>query len=135
MVKSTAIYRGNLNCEATHGPSGAKIETDAPTDNKGKGEAFSPTDLVGAALSTCILTTMAIVCERDGVEFKDARAEVEKVMVDTPKRMIGELRLKITLPNSIPQDYRKKLEHIAHACPVKRSLREDLQVPVEFIYV
>lgn len=135
MVKSTAIYQGELHCEITHAPSGKSIETDAPVDNKGKGQAFSPTDLVGAALSSCVLTTMAIVCERDGVEFKNAKAEVEKVMVDTPKRQIGELRLKITLPNSIPQDYRKKLEHIAHACPVKRSLREDLQVPVEFTYV
>lgn len=135
MVKSTAIYQGELHCESTHGPSGKTIETDAPTDNKGKGQAFSPTDLVGAALSTCILTTMAIVAERDGVEFKDAKAECEKVMVDTPKRRIGELRLKITLPSSIPLDYRKKIEHIAEACPVHRSLHPDLKVPVEFIYV
>lgn len=134
MVKSTAIYQGELHCEATHGPSKKVIETDAPTDNKGRGEAFSPTDLVGAALSTCILTTMAIVAERDGVEFKSARAEVEKTMVDTPKRRIGKLALKITLPQSIPLDYRKKLEHIAHACPVHRSLHPDIDVPVEFIY-
>jgi putative redox protein len=134
MVKSTAIYQGDLHCEATHGPSQKVIETDAPTDNKGRGEAFSPTDLVGAALSTCILTTMAIVAERDGVEFKNARAEVEKTMVDTPKRRIGKLALKITLPNSIPAEYRKKIEHIAHACPVHRSLHPDLEIPVEFIY-
>ncbi len=135
MVKSTAIYQGDLHCEATHGPSGKVIETDAPTDNKGKGQAFSPTDLVGAALSSCILTTMAIVAERDGVAFTNAKAECEKVMTDTPKRRIGELRLKITLPSSIPLDYRKKIEHVAHACPVHRSLHPDLQIPVEFIYV
>lgn len=135
MVKSTAIYQGELHCEATHGPSGKVIETDAPVDNKGRGEAFSPTDLVGTALATCILTTMAIVAERDGVEFKNAKAEVEKHMTEVPKRRIGELRLKITLPSSIPQDYRKKIEHIAHACPVHRSLHPDVQVPVEFVYV
>lgn len=134
MVKSTAIYKGDLNCEATHGPTGTKIETDAPTDNKGKGQAFSPTDLVGTALATCILTTMAIVAERDGVEFKDAKVDVEKEMTDIPKRRIGEIRLKITLPASIPQSYRNKIEHIAHACPVHRSLHPDLKVPVEFIY-
>lgn len=135
MVKSTSIYQGELHCEATHGPSGKIIETDAPTDNKGKGQAFSPTDLVGAALATCILTTMAIVAERDGVDFKNAKAEVEKEMTDVPKRRIGELRLKITLPTSIPLDYRKKIEHIAHACPVHRSLHPDLKIPVEFVYV
>ena len=134
MVKSTAIYQGELHCEVTHGPTGKKIETDAPADNKGKGEAFSPTDLVGAALSTCILTTMAIVAERDGVEFRNAKCDVEKEMTDVPKRRIGAFRLKITLPNSIPQDYRKKIEHIAHACPVHRSLHPDIQVPVEFVY-
>ncbi len=78
---------------------------------------------------------MAIVAERDGVEFKNAKAEVEKEMVDTPKRRIGQLKLKITLPNSIPLDYRKKIEHIAEACPVHRSLHPDIKVPVEFTYV
>lgn len=134
MVKSTAIYLGDLHCESTHAPSGKTIETDAPVDNKGKGQAFSPTDLVGAALSTCILTTMAIVAERDGVEFKNAKAEIEKHMVDSPKRMIGKFVLKITLPKSIPQDYRAKIEHIAHACPVHRSLHPSINVPVEFVY-
>lgn len=134
MVKSNAVYLGELHCEATHGPSKKMIETDAPVDNNGRGEAFSPTDLVGAALSTCILTTMAIVAQRDGVDFKNAKAEVEKHMVDTPKRRIGKLVLKITLPASIPQDYRKKIEHIAHACPVHRSLHPDIEIPVEFTY-
>lgn len=133
MVKSTTVYKGQLHCELTHGPSGSMIETDAPKDNNGKGERFSPTDLVGAALASCILTTMAIVADRDKVSFLNARAEVEKEMSANP-RTIAALRVTVTLPKSIPEDYRKKLEHIAHTCPVHRSLRADLDAPIKFIY-
>ncbi|MDR3608798.1 MAG: OsmC family protein [Oligoflexia bacterium] len=133
MVKMTAEYQGHLHCELVHGPSASKLETDAPKDNQGKGERFSPTDLVGAALVSCILTTMAIVAERDGVSIQGARGEVQKEMIPQPRR-IGALPVKIWLPASIAADYRKKLEHAAHACPVHKSLHPDIQAPIEFIY-
>ena len=133
MVKSQSVYLGQLHCEITHGPSQSKIETDAPKDNKGRGEKFSPTDLVGAALGSCILTTMAMVADRDNVSIIGARAEVEKEMQANPRR-IAALYVKLTLPKSIPESYRAKLEHIAHACPVHKSLHPDIQIPVKFNY-
>jgi len=133
MVKMSAIYNGGLHCELTHGPSGSRLETDAPKDNMGKGERFSPTDLVGAALASCILTTMAIHAERDKVSLEGARAEVTKEMSPPPRR-IAALRVKITMPGTIPADYRAKIEQIGRTCPVQRSLREDLESHVEFSY-
>lgn len=133
MIKSEAVYVGDLHCELTHGPSGSKIETDAPKDNNGRGEKYSPTDLVGAALISCILTTMAMVAERDGQPIKGARAAVEKEMQANPRK-IAALRVTIWLSKAIPEDYRKKLEHIAHTCPVHRSLHPEIDAPIKFIY-
>ncbi len=134
MVKMKTIYTGGLHCELTHEPSNSQIETDAPKDNAGKGERFSPTDLVGAALASCILTTMAIVAERDGLRFAGARAEVVKEMVTQPTRRIGSLAVNVTLPESIPAQFRAKLERSAHSCPVHKSLHPDVQAPITFIY-
>ena len=134
MVKMSAKYKGGLHCEIEHGPSGNQIETDAPKDNQGKGERFSPTDLVGAALATCVLTTMAMIAERDGHSIDGASAEVEKEMNATPRR-IAALPLKIRLPAALPAEYRAKLEQIAHNCPVTRSLHPDIKLTVEFTYV
>jgi putative redox protein len=133
MVKSTAIYQGGLHCELTHGPSQSHVETDAPTDNNGKGERFSPTDLIGGALTSCILTTMAIVADRDGVDLRGTTAEVEKHMVLNPRR-IGRLPVKIFFPKGIAKDYRRKLENTANVCPVHASLHPDIESPIEFIY-
>lgn len=133
MVKSTAVYTGELHCKLIHTPSGSQIETDAPIDNQGRGEKFSPTDLVGAAVTSCILTTMAMVAERDRVSLLGARAEVEKEMSHQPRR-IGALRVKIFLSSKIPLDYRPKLQFAAHQCPVHKSLHPDVQAPIEFIY-
>jgi putative redox protein len=134
MVKMEVVYSGGLHCELTHGPSGSRIETDAPKDNMGKGERFSPTDLVGAALASCILTTMAIMAERDGVSLEGSRAEVVKEMVTKPTRRIGSLSVKVWLPASVPEDYRARLERAAHACPVHKSMHPDVQLPIELIY-
>lgn len=134
MVKMSIVYQGDLHCELTHEPSGTRIQTDAPKDNMGRGEAFSPTDLVGAALASCIVTTMAIVAKRDGIPFEGARAEVQKEMRTEPPRRIGALPVKIWLPKSIPEDFRAKLEHAAHACPVHKSLHPDVQLPIEIVY-
>lgn len=133
-VHMTGRYLGKKKCELTHGPSSTLIETDAPKDNQGEGSRFSPTDLVGAALGSCILTTMAIVAERDGVSIEGASFEVTKEMVAQPTRRIGTLTVKVTLPKSIPEDYRAKLHHSAHACPVHKSLHPDVQMPIEIIY-
>ena len=134
MVKMEVVYSGGLHCELTHGPSGSQLETDAPKDNMGKGERFSPTDLVGAALASCILTTMAIMAERDGVSLTGSRAEVVKEMVTKPTRRIGSLSVKVWLPASVPEDYRIRLERAAHACPVHKSLHPDVQLPIELMY-
>ena len=133
MVKTTVEYQGEFHCRLTHGPSGSVIETDAPTDNKGRGEKFSPTDLVGAALGSCILTTMAMVAERDQINFKNVKCEVEKEMNASPRR-IAQLKVQIWMPAGLNEQARKKLEHAAHACPVHKSLHPETQIPIEFIY-
>lgn len=131
MVEMTGIYKGDKRCETTHGPSQAKLSTDAPKDNFGKGEAFSPTDLVGTALATCILTTMAIVAERDGQDLRGSRFRVTKAMNPNPRK-IAQLSVYLSLPAHIPESERKKLERIAMTCPVHRSLHPDVQMPVVF---
>jgi putative redox protein len=134
MVKMTAVYRGEKHCELVHGPSNSKLETDAPRDNAGRGEKFSPTDLVGAALVSCILTTMAIVADRDNVDLTGAKGEVVKEMQNEPRR-IGSLNVKIILPAKLDDKYRKKMENVAHACPVHKALHPDIQSEIEFDYV
>jgi putative redox protein len=131
MVKSTTVYMGHLHCDLVHEPSGSKIETDAPKDNQGKGERFSPTDLVGAALGSCMLTTMAMVATRDGIELKGSRATIEKTMTNDPRR-IEQLKVHIELPHSLTPDQLRKLEQVAKHCPVHRSLHPDIKVPVTF---
>lgn len=134
MVKMNVNYQGQKHCLLAHEPSGSKIETDAPKDNQGKGEKFSPTDLVGAALGSCILTTMALVAERDGISIAGATAEVEKEMFDKPRR-IGSLKVKIKLPANLTPDQRRKLEETAHHCPVHKSIHPDIAAPLSFSYV
>lgn len=133
MVKMTAVYTGHKHCKAEHEPSKSIIETDAPKDNAGLGEKFSPTDLVATALGTCILTTIAIVAERDGHDITNSKISVEKEMNANPRR-IASLKTVLELPKNIPEDYRKKIEHVAHSCPVNKSLHPDISVPVEIRY-
>jgi uncharacterized OsmC-like protein len=133
MVHMSIVYEGDKHCQLTHSPSKSTIQTDAPRDNNGRGEAFSPTDLVGAALGSCILTTMAIFFEKEGLVLKGARAEVEKEMVSDPRR-IGALHLKIHMPAGIARERRAALEKIAHDCPVSRSLNPELKIPLQIIY-
>lgn len=133
MVRMQATYLGEKHCKIKHEPSKTILETDAPKDNQGRGESFSPTDLVAAALGTCILTTMAIFAERDGVNITNSKMSVEKEMSSNPRK-IANLKTIIELPTNIPMDYRHKLEKIAHSCPVKVSLHPDVNVPIEFRY-
>ena len=132
MVEIKATYEGQLHCTATHGPSGATLSTDAPKDNMGKGESFSPTDLIATALGTCMLTTMGIVAQRHNIDMIGARARVTKEMVSQPSRRIGTLGVEIVIPRELGEEDRKRLEHAAHACPVHRSLHPDVNIPVTF---
>jgi putative redox protein len=133
MVSMKSVYKGEKHCENTHGPSGTVIETDAPKDNNGRGEAFSPTDLVGAALASCILTTMAISAERDGLDIRGATADVTKEMQANPRR-IQKLPVNVHLPTKLSAEERKKLEMMAHGCPVHRSLHPDIESAITFHY-
>ena len=130
---STVVYKGDLRTEATHLQSGNSIITDAPVDNGGKGEAFSPTDLVATALASCMITIMGIVARRDGIDIEGTTAEVVKVMSADPRR-IGEIQIKIHFSKPIDKKNKERLERAAHTCPVSKSLHDDLNELVEFIY-
>jgi len=134
MVKIHARYEGDLHCTATHNPSAASLSTDAPKDNEGRGETFSPTDLVATALATCTLTTMAIVARRNDIDFTTASATVEKHMVADPDRRIGRLPVRITMPPGLDSVQRQKLERAALFCPVHKSLAPNVDSPIEFVY-
>ncbi len=131
-VEISIGYEGSLRCKAVHGPSGQALQTDAPTDNMGKGEYFSPTDLVATALGTCIATTMAIVAQREGIELAGMKVHVTKEMTAQPTRRIGQLTTRITVPTKVTPEQKQKLEHAAHACPVHKSLHPDVKLPITF---
>jgi len=132
-VEITGTYTGKLGTELRHGPSGALLRTAAPLDNQGDGSSFSPTDLVAAAFAACIVTTMAIVAERDGIPFAGVDFRVEKHMVREPRR-IGALPVTIRMPAGLTPDQRRKLERTAHTCPVHRTLRDEVEKTVTFVY-
>ena len=117
-----SCYQGQLRCTASHGPSGTQLETDAPTDNQGQGERFSPTDLVATALSTCILTIMGIVAERHCWDLKGCEARVDKTMTSEAPRRIAKLTVWVKLPAHLSDQQRTVLQRAGEQCPVKRSL-------------
>ncbi|HQH72973.1 MAG TPA: OsmC family protein [bacterium] len=129
-------YEGDLHCEAVHGPSGNRLMTDAPVDNGGRGEAFSPTDLVATALGTCLLTIIGLAAKRQGLRVDGVRAHVVKEMVSDPVRRIGALRADIRFPEGVvlTESERAMLETAARACPVKQSLSPDVHIAMEFYY-
>ena len=132
MVETKITYEGQLRCKAVHVPSGQSILTDAPTDNMGKGEFFSPTDLVGAALGTCMLTVMGIVANKHKIDMAGSTASVVKDMAAAPARRIGMLKVVITVPTMLTDEQKKILENAAMACPVHKSISHDVNIPVEF---
>ncbi|MFH0989004.1 MAG: OsmC family protein [bacterium] len=134
MVSQTLEYLGGLRCTVVHGPSRTIITTDAPTDNFGCGEYFSPTDLVVSALSSCIITTMAILAQRDSVTLDGSTIYAEKHMsVDSPRR-ISNVVIRLMFCPGIPLDYREKLEAIARTCPVAQSLNKEIVINIEITY-
>ncbi|MCB0328033.1 MAG: OsmC family protein [Bdellovibrionales bacterium] len=133
-VKISGTYKGQKRVELLHDDSGAKIITDAPKDNNGEGQSFSPTDLCAASLGSCILTTMAIKAEKSGMaDLTGSYFKVEKIMVSEPRR-IGTIRVELHLPSSLDARQREVLERVGNACPIHKSLHEDVQEEISYLY-
>ena len=134
-MTSKVTYTGGLRTFATHLRSGSNIETDAPVDNHGKGERFSPTDLVATALASCILTTIGIGGTTHNINIEGAECMVEKIMVPNPRR-IGEIKIDLSFPKSAPFTDKEKqiIEHTARTCPVIESLHPDCVKTLSFAW-
>lgn len=132
-MTAKVLYEGGLRCKAIHKKSGSLISTDAPIDDDGKGETFSPTDLIATALGTSMLTTMGMMAEQSGINMKGATADINKVMVDDRSRII-KLEVVIHMPDTYPNEEREILEKAAHGCPVMQSLHPDIEENVIFDY-
>jgi len=132
-MTSSVIYEGHLRTTCTHLQSGSLLETDAPTDNQGKGERFSPTDLVATALATCMLTTMAIKARDLENVLNGVRIDVEKIMAWNPRR-ISRINLTFHFPDgaALTPDRQQELEHIAWTCPVKESIHPGIELDIRF---
>lgn len=131
-MTSTVTYLGDLRTECTHLRSGQKFVTDAPTDNQGKGEAFSPTDLSATSLATCMLTTMGISARNHGIAMTGANADVTKIMASDPRR-IARVEVTVRMPkNAYTETEKKILEAAARTCPVALSLAEELEQVMVF---
>ena len=133
-VEITGRYVGNLKVALTHGPSGAEMHTAAPVDNHGDGSSFSPTDLVAAALGSCMVSIMGIMAERDGIDLSECRFTVEKHMSPEPPRRIDRLPISMHMPAGLSASQRSKLERGALTCPVHRSLLPEIEKDVRFVY-
>src|ERR1700756_4660282 len=134
MVEVSVKYSGNLHCDATHGPSQSRISTDAPTDNKGKGEAFSPTDLVATAPATCMSTTMGIKAEELGDNLRGMSVSVQKEMSKNAPRRIVSLPSEVPIPLPPDSPHREVLEQTALNCPVHKSLPPEIRRPTKFFW-
>jgi uncharacterized OsmC-like protein len=132
MVEIEVTYEGELRTSALHGPSAQQIRTDAPLDNNGRGEAFSPTDLVAGALGACMLTVMGIRAQKAGVSLDGTRVRVEKHMIQEPKRRIGRLVVELAMAPGVPDAARLDLELTALGCPVRESIHPDIALDVCF---
>jgi putative redox protein len=132
-MTSTVIYEGDLRTVATHLQSGTEIGTDAPTDNQGKGELFSPTDLVATALGACMATTMGIKARDLQVDLRDMKLSIQKIMKPDPRRIAG-VNVIFDFPAGLAVDEKQKaiLERTAHTCPVMYSIHPDMEVKIEF---
>jgi putative redox protein len=132
-VAISGKYLGSKKVELVHEPSGSIVVTEAPRENGGEGKSFSPTDLVAAALGSCILTTIALVAERNGLKVDGMSMHVEKNMNPEPRRL-GYLPVRIHLPKALLAHERQKLERAGLACPVHRSLSAEVQAVVTYVY-
>ena len=132
-MTATIQYEGNLRCSAKHLQSGTSIETDAPTDNRGKGERFSPTDLVCTALGTCMITTMGMKAMDMEVELKGTTIEVKQHMIADPRR-IGKIDVVVTFPLDLGLSEKDQiiLQRVADICPVIKSLHPDIELNIKY---
>ncbi|MFT6204391.1 MAG: putative redox protein [Spirosomataceae bacterium] len=137
MATSTIKYSGNLRTEATHTRSGKEIITDAPVDNNGKGEAFSPTDLAATSLASCAMTIIGITAAKDDVDFTNSEIEMVKTMsVDTPRRIIKiELDFRLKTATELSEAQQKKYQRVAYTCPVALSLHPDIEQVYNFTWL
>lgn len=133
MVAIQFEYEGDLHCKVVHGPSGTELFTDAPKDNQGRGESFSPTDTVAVALGSCMLTTMGILAQTLNLDITGSTATVEKEMANSPRR-IQRLAVRIHVPHAFGEQDRLKLRRAAETCPVTKSLHPDIEVPFEMTW-
>lgn len=134
-MTATVLYKGDLRCECTHLQSGTVIETDAPTDNRGKGERFSPTDSLCVALATCVITTMALKAVDMGIELKGSFIELTKHMLSEPRR-IGKITVVIQFADTLVVSEKDKiiLQRVGDNCPVAKSLHPDLDVNIAYYW-
>ena len=134
-MTANIIYQGTLRCQATHLQSGSQLETDAPTDNRGKGERFSPTDLLCVSLATCIATTMGIKADDMKVDLTNTTVEVTKHMLPDPRR-VAKIEVKLTMPATLQLDEKDKtvLERVGNNCPVTKSLHPEMELIISYIW-
>jgi putative redox protein len=132
-MTATIIYKGELRCNATHNQSGTVIETDAPTDNRGMGERFSPTDLLCVSLGTCVITTMGIKALDMGIDLTGATLQVQKHMVSDPRR-VGKIEVFLKFPGALQLEEKDKiiLQRVGDNCPVLKSIHPDIQATVVY---
>jgi putative redox protein len=134
MVSIHMEYLGDLHCKVVHGPSGTVLTTDAPKDNQGRGESFSPTDLVAAALGSCILSVMGIMARSIALDISGTTATVEKEMANAPVRKIQALFVKIHVPHQLTPENLRRLVRAAHTCPVHKGMHPDIRMPIDFTW-
>ena len=132
-MTASIIYQGNLRCQATHVQSGTIIESDAPTDNHGKGEKFSPTDLLCVSLGTCLITTIAIKANELSIDVKDTAIEVTKHMLNDPRR-VGQIDVNVNFSQSLSIEEKNKiiLEKTGNNCPVAKSIHPDIKMNIVY---
>jgi putative redox protein len=134
MTSVTIEYQGDLHCKAVHNLSGTVLTTDAPRDNHGKGESFSPTDLVATALGSCILSVMGLKARGLNVDISGATAAVDKEMANAPARKIKKITVKVRVPHMLSTEHRQALEAAAYTCPVHKSMHPDVEMPIEIVW-
>ncbi|MCP5536587.1 MAG: OsmC family protein [Akkermansiaceae bacterium] len=134
MVKIEINYEGDLHCNNIHVPSKSHFATDAPVDNNGRGESFSPTDLLATALGSCMATIMGMVADRKGIDLRGMRITVGKHMSATPPRRVSRLDVRIEMPLSGMHPERKMLESAALSCPVHQSIHPEIEVPIDWCW-
>ena len=135
MITISISYSGELRCEATHTPSNTTLSTDAPVDNNGKGETFSPTDLVASALGNCMATIMGIVAERKGISLDGLTMSVDKYMSEDLPRRISKLPVTINMPMASDDKNKDLMINAALTCPVHQSLHESIEIPITWNWI